>query len=102
MSNTKLTGYKTDIAAAINEARDAIEEALECIRNQEDGPLTMRAALAEIGERLDRVESEVCCMSYSYKNLSVMIARLNQQRDEALRQRNAAVRHVQSIQREQR
>jgi hypothetical protein len=102
MSSTKLNSYKTDIAAAIDEAREAIEDALECIRNQEDGPLTMRAALAEIGEKLDRVESEVCCMSYSYENLSVTIARLNQQRDEALRQRTAALRHVKVLQREQR
>lgn len=98
--STKLSTYKADIAVAIEEARTAIEEALEFIRNQEDGPLTMRAALAEIGERIDRVETEVCCLTYTYENLSVAIARLTQQRDEALRQRNAALRHVKILQQE--
>ena len=96
----KLNRYKADIAAAIREARESIEEALDFIRNQEDGPLTMRAALREIGEKIDRVESEVCCLTYSYEDLSIIVARLNQQRDEAIRQRNAVVRQMQEMRRD--
>jgi hypothetical protein len=102
MNKIKLREYKVAIEAAIRDTRQAIEEAIDLINNHEDGPATMRAALNDIEQHLSDVETEVSCMEHSYQDVLVLMARINQQRDEALKQRSIAVRQLKIEQKQNR
>jgi hypothetical protein len=94
MNKIKLREYKVSIEAAMRETRQAINDAIELINNHEDGPATMRSALNEIEQYLSNVETEVSCMEHSYQDVLALMARVNGQRDEALKQRNIALRQL--------
>jgi chromosome segregation ATPase len=78
------------IARAIEDTREAIEEALGLIRRFEDGPMTMTVALIDIRKEVDAIEQEVEVMKDHIDELRTLVARLRAQRDFAVRQRQDA------------
>ena len=83
--------YRAEIKAAILETRQAITEALGYIERQEDGPLTMRYVLKDIGERVNTIEYEVSYLTDELQRLKAIASTLLKQRDEALRQRDVLI-----------
>lgn len=83
--------YRTTIEQAIRETRHAIKEALGYIERQEDGPLTMRYALKDIDKSVTAIEGEVWYLSGALDRLQAIAAKLLEQRDEALRQRDLLI-----------
>src|SRR5687767_5466689 len=94
MNDEHLMAYTAQIETALGEAYAAVEQANSYIRNHEDGPLTMRAVLRSIKDRLIDVESESRCMRQDYKSLIAMLVRVIEQRDEAIRQCSTALREL--------
>jgi hypothetical protein len=80
---------KDELERAIQETREAINAAILLIENQEDGPITMRAALKDIDARLDSIETEVCYLNGTVEKFGAITAKLREQRDEVIRQRDA-------------
>jgi hypothetical protein len=76
------------IEKVLNETREAIQAALTLIDNQEDGPITMRAALKDIYSRVDDIETEFAYLSSTTNYLNAIALKLLEQRDEAVRQRD--------------
>jgi hypothetical protein len=85
-----LPEYKAMIARAIQDTREAIEEALGLIRRFEDGPMTMTAALMDIRKEVDAIEQEFEVMKEHVDELRTLVARMRAQRDFAVRQRQDA------------
>src|SRR5438105_3643243 len=83
--------YRTTIEQTICETRHAIKEALGYIERQEDGPLTMRHALKDIDKSVTNIEYEVWYLSGALDRLQAIAAKLLEQRDEALRQRDLLI-----------
>jgi hypothetical protein len=83
--------YRATIDQAIRETRHAIKEALGYIERQEDGPLTMRHALKDIDKSVTAIEGEVWYLSGALDRLQSIAAKLLEQRDEALRQRDLLI-----------
>ena len=83
--------YRVVIDQRIGEIRRAIKRALGYIKRQEDGPLTMRAALKKIGKTVDAIEGEVQYLTGALDRLEAIAAKLLEQRDEALRQRDLLI-----------
>ena len=83
--------YRVIIDQAIRETRKAIHEAIGYIKRQEDGPMTMRHALKDIGNTVTAIESEVWHLTYSLNRLQDIAAQVLEQRDEAIRQRDLAI-----------
>ena len=76
------------IKLTIQETHAAVEEALGFIERQEDGPFTMTVALKDIDSQVDAIATEVSCLMGSVEVLHTVAAKLRDQRDEALRQRD--------------
>ena len=55
--------YRATIAQAVGETRHLIQEALGYIKRQEDGPLTMDAALQAIDQAVTDIQLEVSYLS---------------------------------------
>ncbi len=83
--------YRSTIEQAIRETRQAIQEALGYIKRQEDGPLTMRHALKDIDKSVTAIEGEVWYLSGALDRFQALAAKLLEQRDEALRQRDLLI-----------
>jgi hypothetical protein len=83
--------YRTTIEQIIRETRQAIQEATGYIERQEDGPLTMRHALKDIDKSVTAIECEVWYLSGALDRLQAIAAKLLEQRDEALRQRDLLI-----------
>jgi hypothetical protein len=83
--------YRSTIEQAIRETRQAIREALGYIQRQEDGPLTMRCALKDIDQSVTAIECEVWYLSGALDRFQAIVAKLLEQRDEALRQRDLLI-----------
>jgi hypothetical protein len=83
--------YRSTIEQTIRETRQAIREALGYIERQEDGPLTMRHALKDIDQSVTAIEYEVWYLSGALDRLQSIAAKLRDQRDEALRQRDLLI-----------
>jgi len=83
--------YRVEIEQRICETRQAIKEALGYIERQEDGPLTMRYALKDIDQSVTAIECEVWYLSGALDRLQTIAAKLLEQRDEALRQRDLLI-----------
>jgi hypothetical protein len=83
--------YRSTIEQAIHETRQAIREALGYIERQEDGPLTMRHALKDIDKSVTAIECEVWYLSGALDRFQKIAAKLLEQRDEALRQRDLLI-----------
>ena|SRR5258708_5219954 len=83
--------YRSTIEQAIRETRLAIREALGYIERQEDGPLTMRHALKDIDQSVTAIECEVWYLSGALDRFQKIAAKLLEQRDEALRQRDLLI-----------
>ncbi|MEP7284853.1 MAG: hypothetical protein ABI947_03690 [Chloroflexota bacterium] len=87
-SEAELYAY---IKQAIQETHAAVEEALGFIERQEDGPFTMTIALKDIDSQVDAIETQAICLLGAVESLHSIAARLLEQRDEAIRQRNLLV-----------
>ena len=83
--------YHVVIDQRIGETRQAIKQALGYIKRQEDGPLTMRAALKKIDKTVDAIEGEMLYLTGALDRLEAIAAKLLEQRDEALRQRDLLI-----------
>jgi hypothetical protein len=79
---------------AIRETHKAIDEARRLIRCREDGPFTMMCQLDEIADRLDAIETEIDLIYNSEKDMAMLVARMRQQRDEAIRQKRIITRYL--------
>jgi hypothetical protein len=92
-NNLSLWGYDNyaDLEQAIQEMRDAIEEALTFIRQQEDGPLTMTFSLRGIGERLTVIENEAEYLHGTAERFHTLAQKFLVQRDAALKQRDILI-----------
>jgi chromosome segregation ATPase len=77
------------IDTTLHQVRTAIAEAIGYIERQEDGSLTMRLALKAIRQQVDALEDKVYGLHYTAISLTRIAVRLREQRDEALRQRDA-------------
>lgn len=89
--------YRKDIEKASKETWDKIEEALGYIKRQEDGPFTMTVAIREIGEKLDRLETEVSILCAGYQEVEVMTRLLRSQRREAFKARDRMRRVIRAM-----
>jgi septal ring factor EnvC (AmiA/AmiB activator) len=83
--------YRVVIDQRIDETRHAIKQALGYIKRQEDGPLTMRHALKRIDKTVNAIEDEVRYLTGALDRLEGIAAKLLEQRDEALRQRDLLI-----------
>ena len=83
--------FQVVINHAIRDTRQAIQEALGYIERQEDGPITMRHALKDIDTSVTAIECEVWYLSGALDRLQALAAKLLEQRDEALRQRDLLI-----------
>lgn len=83
--------YRVVIDQRIEETRRVIKQALGYIKRQEDGPLTMRAALKKIDKTVTSIEDEVRYLTSALDRLEAIAAKLLEQRDEALRQRDLLI-----------
>lgn len=79
---------RAEIELTVGDARKAIAEALGYIERQEDGPLTMRHALKDIGNTITSLENELFELHYTIETLDRLATRLRDQRDEAMLQRD--------------
>jgi hypothetical protein len=98
MSND-LFPLTTDFDKALNEARQAIAAALALIDNQEDGPMTMCAAINEIRDRVDSMETEAWLKDNDLLTATEVGAKLREQLGEVIRQRDHLLRWVMQAQR---
>ncbi|MEP7287021.1 MAG: hypothetical protein ABI947_14795 [Chloroflexota bacterium] len=76
------------IQQAIEETHAAVEEALGFIERQEDGPFTMTVALKDIDLQVDAIATEAACLMGTVESLQAVAAKLRDQRDEAIHQRD--------------
>jgi hypothetical protein len=76
----------------MREAREAIQAAVTLIDNQEDGPVTMRAALAAIGQCFDLLDTEVWLLKGDLMTSAEINAKLRAQLGEVARQRDILLR----------
>src|ERR1700730_11068293 len=83
--------YRDPVEQAVAAVRTAIEDALELIRNCEDGPFTMTVALRTIEERLDVVYSQMGLLNASREDLREIALKLRDQYEEAIQQRDAVI-----------
>ena len=83
--------FRVVIEQTIRDTRQAIQEALGYIERQEDGPVTMRHALKDIDQSVTAIECEVWYLSSALDRLQAIAAKLLEQRDEALRQRDLLI-----------
>ena len=79
------------INQAIRDTRQTIHEALGYIERQEDGPVTMRYALTDIDKTVTAIECEAWYLSGALDRLQAIAAKLLEQRNEALRQRDLLI-----------
>lgn len=96
-AHEQLLYYSQQIETALSEGYAAVKQAVGYIRNHEDGPLTMRAVLRSIKDRLMAVETEVRCMRQSHESLLAMLAQVIAQRDEAIRQCGEVMRELDEL-----
>jgi hypothetical protein len=66
---------RAEIELTVGDARKAITEALGYIERQEDGPLTMRHALKDIGNTINSLEHELFELHYTIETLNRLAAR---------------------------
>jgi hypothetical protein len=93
MSNQlPLLPINTDFEKVLNEARQAIQAALTLIDNQEDGPVTMRAAINEVKALFDLMETEVWLLKGDLIASTEISAKLREQLGEIARQRDILLR----------
>ena len=83
--------YRAEIDRMLLETRQTIQVALGYIEQQEDGPLTMRFALGDIDKSVSAIESEVWYLSSALDRLQALAAKLMDQRNEAVRQRDLLI-----------
>jgi len=83
--------FRAVIEQAIRDTRQAIQEALGYIERQEDGPVTMRYALTDIDKAVTAIECETWYLSGALDRFQTIAAKLLEQRDEALRQRDLLI-----------
>src|SRR5262245_35955217 len=88
------TDRRPDIDEAIRHIHEMIDEALGYIERQEDGPMTMRAALKDIRDRVDTLESEINVLFGSAAELQHISARLIMEREAAIQQYNMVIELV--------
>lgn len=81
----------------IDEAHQAIEHALELIRNQEDGPFTMTIALREIDQQICAIENALSYWKGGLQRAKDFALKLRGQRDEAVRQRDHVIEMLQQV-----
>jgi hypothetical protein len=87
-------GPQDPILKAIQETHKEIEEARRLIRCREDGPFTMMCQLDVIADRLDGIETEIDLIHNNEKDMAMLVARMRQQRDEAIRQKRIIARYL--------
>jgi septal ring factor EnvC (AmiA/AmiB activator) len=89
--------FKEQAELAIEDARAAIAESLRLIADQEDRPNTMRCQIKEIDERVDDIERRVSALGMVMDRWEEIATRLEQQRDEALRQRDLLMAVIEQL-----
>jgi hypothetical protein len=93
---TQITAYdKTYARSAIRKTREAIETALELIRNHEDGPFTMTMAIRDIDSQVDSIDTEIGILIGTLEQATEVILRYRTRYEEALRQRDAVLQILQ-------
>lgn len=89
--------FQAQAERAIEDARAAIAEGLRLIEDQEDGPFTMRCQIKEIDERVDDIERRVFSLGMVMERWEEIATRLEQQRDEAIRQRDLLIAVIERL-----
>jgi hypothetical protein len=82
------------IEDVIRETRIAIQYAFRLIDQQEDGPMTMRAALKVIDQCVDLIDSEAWYLQHATDRSTTMTQVIRDQRDELLVQRASLERFI--------
>jgi hypothetical protein len=73
---------RAQVDRAVKDAYAAVEEAKENIRQCTDGPATMMAALDEIDERIDRIDTEMLSTFGDVRQLKALIHQLYKQHED--------------------
>jgi hypothetical protein len=101
MSNLiQFDNYRDEIEKTIRETRQTIEVAMTLILRREDGPASMMAALKDIHEMIDKLESDLSCAHSNFDDMSTLLQRVRRQRDRVIRERDGLITALERHKRE--
>ena len=86
--------FRGHIQKLLDETYKALDEAVGYIKRQEDGPLTMRYALAKVRRKLAAVEVEINTLTATNDSNELANEELTRQRNDALYQLTVLSRYV--------